>query len=122
MKKVCICLLVYTLTCSLIWADSRTDQRYTESVKKKIASCVDQQRRVVVETFDNKQLQGFVTEAGADDFVLSYGGRATTLSYGNVKRVRWPSPVWKQAKLIAGAAAIVGALFGLVVLLGGLKG
>lgn len=90
--------------------------------KKKIAHSVDVQRRVVVETFDGRRLQGVISEAGADDFMLVYAGRATTLSYSDVRKLRWQSPVWKHAKAVAAAAGVTVAIFGLVVLLGGLKG
>ena len=83
---------------------------------------MDKQRRVVVETYDGRYLQGSVSEAGADDFVRSYGGRVTTLSYADVKKIKWESPVVKQVKLIVPAIVITGAIFGLVVLIGRLKG
>ena len=122
MKKAIVCLLVFSLASFQMWADSGPDPQHVESVKKKVAACLDQYRRVAVETYDSRRLQGFVSEAGTDDFVLSYAGRATTLNYRNVRTIKWPSPVWKQVKVMAGAAAVAGALFGLVVLLGGLKG
>jgi hypothetical protein len=90
-------------------------------VKEKIAGCVDHQRRVVVETYDNRRLLGTVTEAGAEDFVLSYGGRTTSLSYIDVKSVKWPSAVAKQVKIVAETAAVVGGLFLVFVLIGGLR-
>jgi len=122
MNKVVVWLLIFTLTPLPGWADPGPDQQHIESVKKKINACVDQPRRVVVETYDNRRLQGVITEAGTTQFVLGYAGRATTLSYGDVRKIKWQSPVWKQVKIVAGAAAVLGALLGMVVLLGGLKG
>jgi len=83
--------------------------------------CVDHHRVVVVETYDNRRLQGGVSEAGADLFVLRFSGQATTLSYADVKKIKWRSPVTKQVKLIPGATAIVGVIVGLVALAGGLR-
>ena len=87
---------------------------------------MDQQRRVVVETYGNRQMLGFISEAGADDFVLSYAGKPTTLTYREVKKIKWPSPAKREVKrgivAIVGAAAIAGAIFGLLVLFGGLRG
>jgi hypothetical protein len=122
MKKVLICLLISVLASPRTWADPSPDQEHIESIKKKVAKCVDQQKRVVVETYDSRRLQGFISEAGPDDFVLSHAGRTTTLSYRDVRRISWPSPVWKQVKVMAGAAAIVGVIVGLVALAGGFRG
>jgi len=71
MKKVLIFLLVIGLTSSQGWASPAPDPKHIPSVKKKIADCVDHQRRLVVETYDNRRLPGFVTKAGTDSFVLS---------------------------------------------------
>jgi hypothetical protein len=121
MKRSLICLLVCALTCSRLSASPGPDQ-HLEAMKKKVARCVDQQRRVVVETLDGRRLQGAISEARSDDFVLVYGGRATNLAYGEVKKIKWQSPVWKQVEAVAIAAGITAAIFGLVVLLGGLRG
>lgn len=124
MKKALVHLLVIVLalTSSPVWASDHPDQKHVDSIRKKVADCIDHQRRIVVETYDSTRLQGVVSEARADDFVLNYAGRATTISYRDVKKIRWPSRVMKQVWVFAGAAAITGALYGLVVLFGGLKG
>jgi hypothetical protein len=59
---------------------------------------------------------------GATAFIPSYGGSLTTLSYDDVKRIKRESPVMKQVKVAVAAAMIVGALVGLVVRFGELKG
>lgn len=122
MKKVFSWLLISALMVSQAWADSGPDQGRVETMKKKIAQCVDQHRRVAIETYDNRRLQGYISEAGTTDFVLICASQSTTLTYANVKKIRWPSPVWRQVKVVAGAGAILAAIFGMVVLLGGLKG
>ena len=122
MKKALACLLAFLVAASPTWASSGPDQKHIETIRKKVARCVDAERRVVVVTCDNRRLQGVISEAGGDDFVLVFGGRATTLSYPNVRKISWPSPAWKPAKAFAAAAGVTAGIFGLVVLLGGLKG
>lgn len=122
MKNLLSWLLILALASPRMWADSGPDPEHIESIKRKVAACVEQHRRVAVETYDGRRLQGTISESGINDFVLNNGTRATTLAYRDVKKIRWPSPVWKQVKVFAAAAAVAGALFGLVVLLGGTKG
>jgi len=122
MKKALTCLLVLALTPIPTWASPGADQAHIEVIKKTVAHCVDHQRRVVVETYDKRRLQGVISEARTDDFVLIDAGRATTLSYKDIRKIKWQSPLWKHAKAVAAAAGITAAIFGLVVLLGGLKG
>jgi hypothetical protein len=122
MKNALICLLIFALTAPPTWASPDPNPGHIESIKKKVADCINHQRRVVVETYDNRQILGFISEARADDFVLSYAGKPTTLAYREVKKIKWPSPMKKEIEAFAGAAAIAGALLGLVALLGGLRG
>jgi len=122
MKKTLICLLLFALISAPAWASPAPDAKHIDSIRKKVASCVDHQRRVVVETYDDRRMLGLITEARADDFVLSSAGHTTTLSYSDVKKVKWPSPLTKEAWAAIGAAAIAGALYGLVVLFGGTRG
>lgn len=122
MKKALTCLLVFALATTPTWANPGPNQAPIEVTRKKVAHCVDHQRRVVVETYDNRRLQGVISEARTDDFVLIYAGRATTLCYADIRNIKWQSPLWKHAKAVAAAAGITAAIFGLVVLLGGLKG
>lgn len=122
MKKAIIALLLFALASTQTWADPGLDPNHAESIRKKVVKCVDHHRRVVIESYDGTRFQGVVSEAGSDDFVLSYAGRATTLSYQDVRRIRWQSPVWKQVKVGIATVVIVGALVGLVALFGGFRG
>lgn len=122
MKKTLIFLLALALAASPTWASSGPDPEHIEAIRKKVARAVDSQRRAVVETHDNRRLQGVISEARSDDFVLVYAGRATTLAYRDVRKIRLQSRAWKQVKAVAAAAAISAAIFGFVVLLGGLRG
>jgi hypothetical protein len=122
MRKPFVCLLIFTLTCPGLWADGGPDQKQIAKVKKKVAACLEHHRRVTIETYDDRLLQGSVSEAGADAFILGYNGKSTKLEYADVKKIKWPSEVSKQAKVVLATAAVVGVLFGLVVLFGGLRG
>ena len=121
MKNMIARLLVVALTCCQAWADSGPDQAHALAVKKNVAHCLDHQRRVVLETYDNRRLQGVISEAGADDFVVSYAGQATTLLYRDVRKIKSQSPAGRQAKLMVAevviGAAVIGTLYALVVLL-----
>jgi hypothetical protein len=67
-----------------------------------------------------------ITEARADDFVVSYAGQANTLLYGDVRTIKWQSPVKRQVRVVVEdvllTAAFVGALYAAIVLLGGTRG
>jgi hypothetical protein len=119
MKKAVIVLLLCSLASTQIWADPGPDPAHAESIRKKVVKCLDQHKRVVIETNDGTRFLGVVSESGKDDFVLSYAGRGIRLSYQDVRRISWQSPVWKQVKVALGTVAIVGALVGLVALFGG---
>lgn len=122
MRKRFICMLIFTLTSLSVWAAGGPDQNQITKVKKKVAACLEHHRRVTIETYDDRLLQGFISEAGTDSFTLGYDGKSTTLDYADVRKIKWPSKVSKQVKLVLGAAAVVGVIFGFVVLLGGLNG
>jgi len=127
-QKLIACFLVFALASPQIWADPspqtgapKTDAKHTNSIRKKVADCIDNQRKVTVETYDDRRLSGFISEAAADDFTLSYAGRTTTLSYADVKKIRWQSPVNRQIKVAIGATVVVAVIFGAFLLLGGLR-
>jgi len=121
MKQFLACLLVFTLACSSIWAQQQPDQKHIESIKKKVAKCIDNQRVVVIETYDGRRLQGVIGEAGPDDFVLSFKLQNTTLGYSDVKKIKWHSEMSKQGKAILAAAILTGGLFALVIAVGGMR-
>lgn len=122
MRKLFICLLIFTLTCPRLWAGTGPDPKQIAKVKKKVAACLEHHRTVTIETYDDRLLQGSVSEAGADAFLLGHNSKSVTLGYEDVKKIKWPSEVSKQVKVVLGAAAVVGVIFGFVVLLGGLRG
>jgi len=122
MRKQLVCLLIFALTCPRIWANAGPDRKQIARVKEKVAACLEHHRRVTIETYDDRLLQGFVGEAGTDDFTLVYNVKSSTLNYADVKKIKWPSEVSRQAKIALEVAVLVGAMFGLVVLFGGLRG
>jgi hypothetical protein len=123
LRKLFVCLLIFALTCSQLLGGAGPDHKQIAKVKKKVASCLENHRRVTIETYDDRLLQGFVSEAKADAFILGYNGKSTTLNYADVKKIKSPSEVSKQVKVVLGTAAVLGVIFGLVVLLGvGLRG
>ena len=110
------------LLASGVRASQAPDQKHIEAIKRKVASCLENSRHVTIQTFDGRELQGSISEAGADSFVLSFHGNSTTLNYAEVKGVKWPSPVSRAMKTVIVVAAVTGGLFLCVLLLGGLRG
>ena len=98
------------------------DQKHIEIIQKKIAESIRQHVLVTVETYQDRLLQGSVSEAQADHFVLILQGASTTLTYAEVKNVTWKTHVSKHVWAVVAGAAVAGALYGLVRLLGGLRG
>ena len=98
------------------------DAKQIAAIQKKVVACLNHHRRVSVETYDGRLFQGSVGEAAADAFVLVYNGRSATLKYEEVRKIKWPSEVSKQAEVAIEATAVLGGLMLALVLLGGLRG
>jgi hypothetical protein len=122
MRRLVVALIVFALTAGQLFAASAPDPKHIETIKKKVSSCLENSRHVTIETYDGRKLQGSVSEADADSFVLTFHNNSTTLSYADVKRIKWPSPISKTGQAVIVASAVVGGLLLAVVLLGGLKG
>ncbi|HWZ96679.1 MAG TPA: hypothetical protein VN025_02870 [Candidatus Dormibacteraeota bacterium] len=118
MKKFLVSLLILSFTCPQIGAQQQPDQKHIESIKKRVADSVDKQRSVVIETYDHRRLQGSISEAGPDSFVLNYQVQATTLEYSDVKKIKWHSQLSRQSKSLVVAAIVTGGLFALIILVG----
>jgi hypothetical protein len=116
MNRILACLLIFTLVYPRLWADSGPDQNHTDTIRKKAAECVEKQRRVAVEMFDGRRLQGAISEAGQDTFVVSFGSRSTTLVYTDVKKIEWQSPISSRVEVGIISAAIVSSLILIVYL------
>lgn len=121
MRKLIATLLVCVFVTPPPCAGQAPDHKHVETVKKKVASCLENSRHLFIETYDDRKLQGLIGEAGPESFVLSFGGKSTTLNYADVKKIKWPSAMSKAAKTAILATTVVGGLLLGVVLLGGLK-
>jgi len=122
MKKLVSCLLVVALTCPALRAAPGPDEKHIDSIHKRIAESITHHRIVVIDTYDHRRLQGSVSEAQADGFVLANQGRSTTLMYVQVERVTWSTRFPREVTATIVAAAVAGLLYELVRLLGGLRG
>jgi hypothetical protein len=121
MTKLTATLLAFALLAAHLRASPGPDQKHIDAIKKKVASCLENARHVTIATYDNRILQGYIPEAGPDSFVVSFQGNPTTLLYTDVKKIKWPSPMSKQAQTILVVAAVTGGMLLSVFLLGGLR-
>jgi hypothetical protein len=122
MKKYLAALLAFALMGSQVAAAQGPEQKHIEAVKKKVAACLENSRHVSIETYDDRKLQGSISEAGPDTFVLNYHSTSTVLNYSDVRKIKWPSPANKTLQTVIIVGGVCGALLLGVVLLGGLKG
>ena len=116
MKRMLACVLVFALVCPAISAQQQPSQKHIDSIKKKVANAVDNQRTVAIQTYDGRRLQGAIGEAGPDSFVLSFQQQDTTLTYSDVKKIKWHSELSRQGKGVVAAIVITGGLLALVLL------
>ena len=112
MKKLFSCVLIFTFACSQLWASPSPDQKHVDGVKKKVTECMEHDRRATIETYDDRRLQGSISEATADNFVVTNEGRSTTLSYTDVKKIKSPMSAGKKRAIITGI--VTAGLFGLL--------
>lgn len=98
MRKSLLGLLVFTLAGVPVRPGAGSDQKQIAKVQKKVAACLEQERRVTVETYDGRLFKGSVSETEADEFVLVYNGRSTTLKYADVRKITWPSEVTRASE------------------------
>jgi hypothetical protein len=111
MKNLIAVVLVLTLAGQWLWAKA-PDQKHVEKIKNQAAKYLDSGNHVSVETYDSRQFGGTITEANLEGFVLTNAAGSTTLSYGDVKKIKSPtSPRMKRAIV---TAAFLAGLFGLV--------
>ncbi len=122
MKRSLSVALILALPWTALWADAGPDQKHVEKIRQRVAASVQHPRRVSVETYDGRRLQGSIIEAGPDSFTLTNDGRSMNLVYSDVKSIDWRSPVSRQLGGVLIAAMVLGVLVGLVALVGGFKG
>jgi 3-keto-L-gulonate-6-phosphate decarboxylase len=121
LKKFISCALVVALASASLWAGPDPDPAHAAQIRKRVAESVRHHYLVVVETYDHRQLQGSVSEAQADSFVLTHQGRSTTLTYAEIEKISWSSWGNRELKAVIAAVAIAGGLYLAVRLLGGLR-
>jgi hypothetical protein len=83
-----------------------------EKIKSQAAKYLDSGNHVSVETYDNHQFGGTITQTTPDGFVLTNAAGSTTLSYSDVKKIKSPMNPHKRSALVG--AAVLAGLFGLV--------
>jgi hypothetical protein len=111
MKQLIALLLIFGIACPSVYAMPSPDQKHIDKIKKKVSSCLEKGSRVSVETFDNRKLQGSISEADVDTFVLTNESRSATLAYDEIKKIK--SPLDRHTKGAIIAAIVLGGLFGL---------
>ena len=121
MNKLIALLLAFTLSASELAASPGPDQKHIDAIKKKVFNALENSRHIVIETYDDRALQGTISEAGTDNFILDLQQKSTTLSYADVRKIKWHSPMPREVKTILIATAVTGILVLGVVLAGGLR-
>jgi hypothetical protein len=111
MKNLIAVILVFALAGQPLRA-SVPDQKHVEKIKSQAARYLDSGNHVSVETYDNHQFGGTITQATPDSFVLTNAAGSTTLSYSDVKKIKSPMNPHKRSAIIG--AAIMAGLFGLL--------
>lgn len=122
MQRIVASLLALALLATSLRASPGPDQKHIDSIKKKVASCLENSRHVTIETYDDRKMHGLISEAESDSFVLVFQSKSTTLNYADIKKIKWPSAVSREVKTILIATAVTAAVFVAVALLGGLRG
>ena len=111
MKTLLTAILIFALAGQSLWA-TVPDQKHVEKIKNQAARYLDSGNHVSVQTYDNQQFGGTITQANPDGFVLTNAAGSTTLSYSDVKKIKSPMNPHKRSALVS--AAVLAGLFGLV--------
>ena len=111
MKRILSLILVFGFVCPSMYAAPGPDQKHIDEIKKKVNACIEKGSRVSMETYDDRKLQGKISEAGVDTFVLTNEGRSTTLAYTEIKKIK--SPLDQRTKRAIALAIVTGGLIGL---------
>ena len=111
MKPLIALVLIFGIACPSMYAAPGPDQKHIDKIKKKVNACIEKGSRVSMETYDDRKLQGKISEAGVDTFVLTNEGRSTTLAYTEIKKIK--SPLDQRTKRAIALAIVTGGLIGL---------
>jgi hypothetical protein len=85
-------------------AQSAPDAHHEQKIRARAVDALNHHRSVAVVTADHRSLQGVVSEADPDKFVLAFEGRTTTLTYAEVERISWPHHVSRP--VVAGVTGV----------------
>ncbi len=111
MKNLIAAILVFALAGQSLWAKA-PEQKHVEKIKSQATKYLDSGNHVSIETNDNRQLGGTITEVNPESFVLANAAGSTTLSYSDVKKIKSPMSQRKKSAIVS--AVVLGGLFGLV--------
>lgn len=112
MKNLIAFVLIFALAAQSLWAGT-PDEKHVEKIRNKVSQCMDDGRHVSVETLDHRKFAGTIIQAGADDFVLTNAASTTTLSYNDVKKIKYPMDPHKRSAIVS--LAVLGGLFGTLI-------
>jgi len=111
MNRMVALILVLAIGCSSCFA-SGPDQKHIAKIKKQVSSYMDRGARVVLDTYDQRKLQGSINEAGPESFALYQDGQSTTLKYADVKKIK--APMDRRTKQEITMAIFLTGFFGLI--------
>ena len=115
MKKPIALILFFGIACSSCMAGGQPDQKHTEKIKQQVIRYLNTGDRVSLETYDQRKLQGAISESRTDSFVLTIEGRSATLNYSEVKKIK--SFMSRSKKQMIATIIVTGALFGMTAIL-----
>ena len=115
MKKPIALILFFGIACSSCMAGGPPDQKHTEKIKQQVIRYLNTGDRVSLETYDQRKLQGAISESRTDSFVLTIEGRSATLNYSEVKKIK--SFMSRSKKQMIATIIVTGALFGMTAIL-----
>jgi hypothetical protein len=122
MQKLLACLLVLALFSTSLLA-APPDQKHINSIKKKVAHCLETSCMAAILTYDDRELRGTIAEADADAFVVYNVGNRVTLSYADVRKFKSPMPEeFRELRGALGGAAIAVIILTIVIAIGGTRG
>lgn len=114
MKTLITLVLLLGMGCSQCLAQSGSEQKHIDKIKAQVSKYLEKGTEVSVETYDQRKVWGAINEADADTFVMTVGGKPTTLQYAGVKKIKAPmSPATKSRIAMA---SVLGGLTGLLFL------
>ena len=111
MKKIISLVLVMAMgTLPCLANNDGPDAKHVAKVKQQVGKYLEKGDRVTIETYDQRKLQGAISEANDESFVITVEGRSATLNYNDVKKIKAPMSRSTRSKIVT--AAFLAGLFG----------